>query len=70
MSKRPTPQEIRDHYRPNVEALSTSDLLRLVKGGVEKGTPQYIKKELQHLASVEAQSRGIEFPFFTACFSA
>jgi|SaaInlV_120m_DNA_3_1039746.scaffolds.fasta_scaffold110571_1 hypothetical protein len=70
MSKRPTPQEIRDHYRPNVEALSTSDLLRLVRGGVEKNTPQYIKKELERLANDEAQSRGIEFPTFTAYFSA
>jgi len=70
MSYRPSPQAIRDAFRPDVEALSTPDLLRLVRGGVEKGTPQYVKKELQHLASVEAQSRGIEFPYFTACFSA
>ena len=70
MSKRPTPTQIRDHYRPNVEALSRTDLLRLVRGDVEKGTPQYIKKELQHLANNEAQSRGIEFPIFTACFTA
>ena len=72
MSKRPTPTQIRDEYRPNVEALSTSDLLRMVRGGdcFAKGTPQYIKKELQHLAHIEAKSRGIEFPIFAACFTA
>jgi hypothetical protein len=72
MSKRPTPTEIRDAYRPNVEALSRTDLLRMVRGGdcFAKGTPQYIKKELQHLANIEARSRGIEFPTFTACFTA
>jgi hypothetical protein len=70
MSKRPTPTEIRDHYRPNIEALTTRDLLRMVRGDFEKGTPKYIKKELQHLANIEARSRGIEFPTFTACFTA
>lgn len=70
MSKRPTPTEIREHYRPNVEALSTSDLLRMVRGDFEKGTPKYIKQELVTLANVICIERGIQFPSFTACFTA
>ena len=71
MSKRPTPTEIRDHYRPNVEALGNDDLLRMVRGGdcFAKGAPQYIKKELQTLATIEAQERGIDYPIFAACFT-
>ena len=70
MSKRPTPTEIRKHYRPDVEALSTRDLLRMVKGDFEKGTPKYIKQELVTLASVICIERGIAFPSFAACFTA
>jgi len=70
MSKRPTPTEIREHYRPDVEALSTPDLLRMVRGEFEKGTPKYIKQELVTLASLTCISRGIQFPVFAACFTA
>jgi len=70
MSKRPTPTEIREHYRPDVEALSTADLLRMVRGDLEKGTPKYIERELVTLANVICIERGIQFPSFTACFTA
>lgn len=70
MSKRPTPAEIREHYRPNVEALSTPDLFRMVRGDFEKGTPKYIKTELVTLANIICIERGIQFPAFAACFTA
>lgn len=69
MSKRPTPTEIKEHYRPDVEALSTPDLLRMVRGEFEKGTPKYIERELVKLANVICIERGIEFPTFTAYFT-
>jgi hypothetical protein len=69
MSKRPTPQEIRDHYRPNVEALSTSDLLRMADSeGFSKVTPKYIRTELVSLAIDECTSRGITFRSFARAF--
>ena len=60
MSKRPTPTEIRDHYRPNVEALDTDNLLRMVRGGdcFAKGAPQYIKKEL-HIMTTEKNTKWV-----------
>ena len=69
MSKRHTSTEIIEHYRPNVEVLSTSDLFRMVRGDFEKGTPKYIKEPLQKLASDICRERGIEFPNFTAWFA-
>lgn len=64
MSKRPTPTQIRDNYRPGIEALATDDLLRMAKmsANFATGTPQYIKKELQTLATIEAQRRGVPNP--------
>ena len=53
-----------------MEALSTPDLLRMVRGDLEKGTPKYIKQELVTLANVICIERGIQFPSFTACFTA
>lgn len=69
MAKRPTAQEVREHYRADVEALSTQDLLRMVRGDFEKGTPQYLAKPLRELATGIAQDRGIEFPLFTSYFT-
>lgn len=66
---RATVAQIRKRYGPDVKALDTHDLLRLVRGDVEPATPQYIKRELVRMASTEAQRRGVEFPFFTACFT-
>jgi hypothetical protein len=70
MSKRPTPTEIREHYKPDVEAMRTSDLLRMATDeGFEKRTPKYIKTELIGLANMECKNRGIEFPIFAKFFS-
>lgn len=71
MSNRPTEAEVQEHYRPNVEALDTADLLRMVKGdGFATDTPKYIRKALQGLASKVAQERGINLPLFASYFQA
>jgi len=67
--RRPSVTDIREHYRPNVEALSDMDLLRMVRGDFEKGTPKYIAGPLSDLASDIAQERGIEFPYFASFFT-
>jgi hypothetical protein len=66
MSTHPTPAEIQAHYRANVEALSTPDLLRMVRGDFAPGTPAYIRKPLTGLASLIAQDRGVTLPLFSA----
>ena len=54
---RPTADEVQAHYRPDVEALNTQDLLRMVRGDFEPGTPAYIARPLQDLAITIAQDQ-------------
>jgi hypothetical protein len=68
-SKRPTPQQVRDHYRADIEALPTPDLLRMVRGDFEPGTPAYFSEPMRDVAIEVAQARGIAFPTFTAILS-
>ena len=67
--RRPSVTEIKEHYRTNVETLNERDLLRMVRGDFEKGTPKYIAGPLQDLAFEIAQERGIEFPYFASFFT-
>ena len=66
---KPTNLEIQQYYRKDVQRLSDSDLLRMVRGDFEPDTPPKFKRALTNLATDIAQKRGIKFPYFTALFS-
>lgn len=63
----PTPAAIAAQYRDQVTAMSTDQLLDIVRGtAFDKSCPKRIRTVIQDLANDACQARGITLPLFAA----
>ena len=66
----PTPAAIAAEYRDQLTAMSTNDLLAIVRGtAFDKSCPKYLRTALANLANDICQARGVTLPLFASFFA-